>query len=317
MRILVTGGAGFLGSHLVDRLLADGHEVIALDNLQTGARRNLAHLEREARFSLRFSFIEHDVTKPYDVGPVDRIYNLACAASPPRYQADPIHTTLTSVLGALHALEHARRHAHTVKTRVMQASTSEVYGDPDVHPQPESYRGNVNPLGPRACYDEGKRCAESLFMDHHRVHGTAVRIARIFNTYGPRMDLEDGRVVSTFIAQALRGEPLTIFGEGQQTRAFCYVDDLIDGFVRLMENEREIGPFNLGNPGEFTVRELAELVLEMTGAKSELVARPLPVDDPKQRRPVIDRARTELGFEPKVALREGLRRTIDEFRTRL
>ena len=300
MRILITGGAGFVGSHLAERLLRDGHEVIALDNLQTGS--NMVPGVR---------FVEHDVTAPYDVGGVDRIYNLACAASPPRYQRDPIHTTLTSVLGVHHALELGRRH----RARVLQASTSEVYGDPVIHPQPESYRGNVNPLGPRACYDEGKRCAESLVMDHHRAHGTEVRLARIFNTYGPRMDPEDGRVVSTFITQALRGEPLTLFGDGSQTRSFCYVDDLVDGLVRLMEGV-ELGPFNLGNPTELTVAGLAEQVLALTGSKSVVVHRPLPIDDPRQRRPVIDRARTVLGFAPRVPLAEGLARTIEDFRAR-
>jgi len=309
MRTLVTGGAGFLGSHLVDRLLAAGHEVVALDNLLTGSRRNLAHLEGDCRFT----FLEHDVTRPYEVAGVDRIYNLACAASPRKYQADPIHTTLTSVLGVLHALELARK----TGARVLQASTSEVYGEPDVHPQPESYRGNVNPIGPRACYDEGKRCAESLLMDHHRKHGTEIRIARIFNTYGPRMDLEDGRVVSTFIAQALRGEALTLYGEGRQTRSFCYVDDLIDGLVSLMEHPNETGPINLGNPEEITVAELAELVRALVGSASPTELRPLPVDDPRQRCPVIDRARSLLGFEPKIVLREGLARTIADVRSRL
>jgi UDP-glucuronate decarboxylase len=309
MRALVTGGAGFLGSHLVDRLLNEGHEVIAVDNLQTGSKRNLTHLSNEKRFS----FHEHDVIKPYDFGAVDRVYNLACAASPPRYQADPIHTTLTSVMGMLHALEYGRNYG----ARVFQASTSEVYGDPDVHPQPESYRGNVNPIGPRACYDEGKRAAESICFDHARMHQTQIRVARIFNTYGPRMDIEDGRVVSTFIAQALRGEPLTIFGDGTQTRSFCYVDDLIDGFVRLMEHPTETGPVNLGNPGEFTMIELADRVRALTGSKSPLEKRPLPTDDPKQRRPVIDRARSVLGFEPKVMLDEGLKRTIEDFRGRV
>jgi len=309
MRVLVTGGAGFLGSHLVDRLLRDGHDVVAVDNLQTGAKRNLAHLASEKRFT----FHEHDVIKQYDYGAVERVYNLACAASPPRYQADPIHTTLTNVLGMVHALDCGKKYG----ARVFQASTSEVYGDPDVHPQPESYRGNVNPIGPRACYDEGKRAAESICFDHARMHKTQIRVARIFNTYGPRMDIEDGRVVSTFIAQALRGEPLTVFGDGQQTRSFCYVDDLIDGFVRLMEHPTETGPVNLGNPGEFTMIELADKVRALTGSKSTLVKEPLPADDPKQRRPVIDRAREVLGFEPKVMLDEGLRRTIEEFRGRI
>jgi UDP-glucuronate decarboxylase len=309
MRSIVTGGAGFLGSHLVDRLLREGHEVVAVDNLQTGFRENLAHLKDDKRFR----FVEHDVIEPYDFGPVDRIFNLACAASPPRYQANPIHTTLTCVRGMLNALDLAKKYG----ARVFQASTSEVYGDPDVHPQPESYRGNVNPIGPRACYDEGKRVAETLCFDHRRMHGTEVRVVRIFNTYGPRMDPEDGRVVSTLIVQALRGEAMTIFGDGAQTRSFCYVDDLIDGFVRLMEHPTETGPINIGNPGEFTVRELADLVREMTQTKSELVRRELPADDPKQRRPVIDRARTVLGYEPKIPLREGLARTIAYFRERI
>jgi len=309
MRILVTGAAGFLGSHLVDRLLADGNDVIAVDNLQTGSQRNLAHLASEKRFT----FHRHDVIHAYDFGAVERVYNLACAASPPRYQADPIHTTLTCVSGMLNALECGRKYG----ARVFQASTSEVYGDPDVHPQPETYRGNVNPIGPRACYDEGKRVAETLCFDHARMHKTQIRVARIFNTYGPRMDIEDGRVVSTFIAQALRGEALTVFGEGTQTRSFCYVDDLIDGFVRLMEHEAETGPINLGNPGEFTMIELADKVRALTGSKSTLVKQPLPADDPKQRRPVIDRARALLGFEPRVMLDEGLRRTIEEFRGRV
>jgi UDP-glucuronate decarboxylase len=314
MRILVTGGAGFLGSHLVDRLLGEGHEVVALDNFQTGRRENLARHVDDRRMWV----VEHDVTKPYDLSPIarirlDRIYNLACAASPPRYQADPIHTTLTSVLGIHHALELARVHG----ARLLQASTSEVYGDPEIHPQPESYRGSVNPIGPRACYDEGKRCAESLAFDHRRAHGTAIRIARIFNTYGPRMDVDDGRVVSTFVAQALRGEPLTIFGDGAQTRSFCYVDDLVDGLVRLMEHPSAEGPINLGNPVEFTIRQLAEHVREMTGSRSPIVSRPLPIDDPKQRKPVIDLARDLLGFEPKVPLEEGLRRTIEDVGARL
>ena len=308
MRIVVTGGAGFLGSHLCERMLAEGHEVVAVDNLMTGARENIAHLLDSGRFRL----LEHDVTKPYDL-PADRIYNLACPASPPHYQRDPVHTMLTSVLGALHGLELARR----TGARFLQASTSEVYGDPDVHPHPETYRGNVNPIGPRACYDEGKRAAESLVMDFRRKHGTDGRLARIFNTYGPRMAFDDGRVVSNFIVQALRGDPLTLYGDGTQTRSFCYVDDLIDGLVRLMEHPDESGPVNIGNPGEFTVAELAEQVIALTGAKVDLVREPLPVDDPRQRKPVIDRARERLGFEPRVPLREGLARTIAEFRHRL
>ncbi|APR80485.1 dTDP-glucose 4,6-dehydratase [Minicystis rosea] len=308
MRILVTGGAGFIGSHLCEHLLGEGHEVIALDNFSTGARENVAHLAAHRRFSL----IEQDVMKPIDLV-VDRVYNLASPASPPKYQRDPVRTLLTNVLGAFHALEVGRRSG----ARVFQASTSEVYGDPEVHPQPESYRGSVNPIGIRACYDEGKRCAESLMMDYHRKHRVAVRIARVFNTYGPRMAPDDGRVVSNFIVQALRGEDLTIYGDGSQTRSFCYVDDLVQGIVHLMEHPHELGPVNLGNPGEFTVRELAEEVLHLTGSKGRLVFAPLPDDDPRQRRPVIDKARATLGFEPRIQLRQGLHKTIEWFRARV
>ncbi len=306
LRILVTGGAGFIGSHLCERLLGEGHEVVALDDLSTGARANVAHLDGRRRFTL----VVHDVTRPYDHG-ADRIYNLASPASPPVYQRDPVRTTLTSVLGAYHALELARR----TGARVLQASTSEVYGDPEVHPQPETYRGAVNPVGVRACYDEGKRCAESLMMDYRRKYGVVVRVARIFNTYGPRMAPDDGRVISNFVAQALAGEDITVYGDGSQTRSFCYVDDLVDGLVRLMEHPSEHGPVNLGNPREITVRELAEEVLRATGSRSRVVFRPLPDDDPKQRRPVIDRARKILGFEPSVTLRQGLARTVESFRT--
>ena len=305
MRILVTGGAGFIGSHLCERLLDEGHEVTALDDFSTGARENVARLGERPRFTL----VEHDVRHPFD-REVDRIYNLASPASPPKYQKDPVRTTMTNVLGAFHALELARR----TGARVLQASTSEVYGDPEVHPQPESYRGAVNPVGIRACYDEGKRCAESLMMDYHRHHGVPVRIARIFNTYGPGMAPDDGRVVSNFILRALRGEALCIHGDGSQTRSFCYVDDLVEGFLRLMEHPHEHGPVNLGNPGEFTVLELAEEVLRLTGNRGRIVFAPLPEDDPRQRRPVIDRAREVLGFEPRIALRQGLRRTIESFR---
>jgi UDP-glucuronate decarboxylase len=310
-RILVTGGAGFLGSHLIDRLLARGDEVLCADNLFTGTKRNIAHLLHHTRFE----FVRHDVTFPLYVE-VDQIYNLACPASPIHYQRDPVQTTKTSVHGAINVLGLAKR----VRARVFQASTSEVYGDPSVHPQLESYWGNVNPIGPRSCYDEGKRCAETLFFDYYRQHGLDIRVARIFNTYGPRMLPNDGRVVSNFIVQALRGEDITIYGDGQQTRSFCYVDDLIDGFLRFMDLPRGKdgepgypGPINLGNPSEFTIRELAEKVIELTGSRSRLVFRALPVDDPMQRQPDIGRAREHLGWEPKVQLEEGLRRTIAYF----
>jgi UDP-glucuronate decarboxylase len=307
-KILVTGGAGFVGSHLSEQLLRQGHEVIALDDFSTGSPDNVAHL---AAFDT-FTLVEHDVTIPYDFD-VDCVYNLACPASPPQYQADPVKTTLTSVLGTLHALALGRRR----KARVLQASTSEVYGDPLVHPQPESYAGSVNPLGPRACYDEGKRCAESLVMDFHRKHHVETRIVRIFNTYGPRMAFSDGRVVSNFIVQALTGADLTLYGDGMQTRSFCFVSDLISGMIRLMQHPSETRPVNLGNPEEFTMRELAGEVLALTGSSSRLVQRPLPTDDPKQRRPDIRRARAVLGFRPEVPLRQGLAATIAEFRARL
>jgi len=304
-RVLVTGGAGFLGSHLCERLIADGHEVVCLDNLFTGTKRNIAPL----RDHPRFEFIRHDVTFPLYIE-VDEIYNLACPASPVHYQHDPVQTTKTSVHGAINMLGLAKR----LKCKIFQASTSEVYGDPNVHPQPESYWGNVNPIGIRSCYDEGKRCAETLFFDYHRQHRLDIKVARIFNTYGPRMHPNDGRVVSNFIVQALRGEPITIYGEGQQTRSFCYVDDLIEGFVRLMATDAGCtGPFNLGNPGEFTIRQLAELVIELTGANSRLEFRPLPADDPMQRKPDITLARERLGWAPTIALREGLTRTIAYF----
>ena len=304
-RVLVTGGAGFLGSHLCERLLAEGHEVVCADNLFTGSKQNIEHLNGHPRFE----FIRHDVTFPLYVE-VDEIYNLACPASPIHYQHDPVQTTKTSVHGAINMLGLAKR----LRARIFQASTSEVYGDPQVHPQPEGYWGHVNPIGSRSCYDEGKRCAETLFFDYHRQHGLEIKVARIFNTYGPRMHPNDGRVVSNFIVQALRGEPITIYGEGQQTRSFCYVDDLIEGFVRLMDTPPTItGPMNLGNPGEFTIRELAEQVIEMVGAKSRLSFLPLPADDPTQRQPDIAFARQALGWEPKVALREGLARTIAYF----
>ena len=305
-RILVTGGAGFLGSHLIDRLLADGHEVLCADNLFTGTKRNIDHLHGHSRFE----FLRHDITFPLFVE-VDEIYNLACPASPIHYQHDPVQTTKTSVHGAINMLGLARR----LKCRIFQASTSEVYGDPSVHPQSESYWGNVNPIGPRSCYDEGKRCAETLFFDYHRQHGLEVKVARIFNTYGPRMHPRDGRVVSNFIVQAIKGEPITLYGDGSQTRSFCYVDDLIDGFVRLMDGPAEFtGPVNLGNPGEFTIRALAEKVLAVTGSRSELEFRPLPADDPKQRQPDITLARARLGWAPIVPLEEGLVPTIEYFR---
>jgi UDP-glucuronate decarboxylase len=304
-RTLVTGGAGFLGSHLCERLLAEGHEVICLDNYYTGAKRNIMHLLDDPRFEV----IRHDVTFPLYVE-VDEIHNLACPASPPRYQYDPIQTTKTSVHGAINMLGLAKR----VGARILQASTSEVYGDPTVHPQPETYWGNVNPIGFRSCYDEGKRCAETLFFDYHRQVGLEIKVARIFNTYGPRMDPADGRVVSNFIVQALQNQTITIYGDGQQTRSFCYVDDLIDGLVRLMASPAEItGPINLGNPDEFTMLELAELVLELTGSRSAVDHQPLPPDDPTRRQPDIGRAREHLGWQPRVKLREGLEKTIAYF----
>ncbi len=308
MRILITGGAGFLGSHLADRLLEDGHEIICMDNLFTGSKRNIAHLMQNPSFE----FLRHDVTDPFKLE-VDQIYNLACPASPVHYQYNAIKTIKTSVMGAINCLGLAKR----VNARVFQASTSEVYGDPEVHPQPESYWGSVNPIGIRSCYDEGKRCAETLFFDYHRQNGVDIRIVRIFNTYGPRMSPQDGRVVSNFIVQALRGEDITIFGDGSQTRSFCYYSDLIDGFVRLMEQDKLVGPVNIGNPGEFTMLELAEKVIHLTGTQSRIVYEALPEDDPKQRQPDIELARTELGWEPRVSLDEGLVETIDYFRSYL
>jgi UDP-glucuronate decarboxylase len=305
-RILVTGGAGFLGSHLIDRLIAAGHEVLCVDNLFTGAKRNIAHLLSHPRFE----FMRHDVCFPLFVE-VDAIYNLACPASPIHYQHDPVQTTKVSVNGAINMLGLAKR----LRCPILQASTSEVYGDPTQHPQTESYWGNVNPIGIRSCYDEGKRCAETLFFDYHRQHKLDIKVMRIFNTYGPRMHPADGRVVSNFIMQALRGEDITIFGDGSQTRSFCYVDDLIEGMIRLMESrEGFTGPVNIGNPVEFTIRELAEIVIELTGAGSKLVQHPLPSDDPTQRKPDISLARSELGWEPNVKLREGLEHTIAYFR---
>ncbi len=304
-RILITGGAGFLGSHLSERLLADGNDVLCVDNYFTGRKANIAHLLPNPNFEA----MRHDICFPLYVE-VDEIYNLACPASPIHYQFDPVQTTKTSVTGAINMLGLAKR----VRAKVFQASTSEVYGDPIVHPQREDYRGNVNPIGPRACYDEGKRCAETLFFDYHRQHRLRIRVARIFNTYGPRMHPNDGRVVSNFIVQALKGEPITLYGDGSQTRAFCYVDDLVDGFVRLMAAPDDVtGPINLGNPVETTVAELAEKIIALTGSRSTIVRKPLPVDDPVQRCPDISRARDILGWQPRVPLELGLERTIAFF----
>ncbi len=304
-RILITGGAGFLGSHLSERLVEAGHDVLCVDNYFTGTKDNIAHLLGKSNFEV----LRHDVTFPLFVE-IDEIYNLACPASPIHYQFDPVQTTKTSVHGAINMLGLAKR----VKAKIFQSSTSEVYGDPEVHPQPEEYRGNVNPIGPRACYDEGKRCAETLFFDYHRQHGVKIKVARIFNTYGPRMHPNDGRVVSNFVVQALKGQDITIYGEGTQTRSFCYVDDLIEGFVRLMDSPDAVtGPINLGNPHEFTIRQLAERVIALTGAKSKLVKRPLPADDPMQRKPNIDKAKAILGWEPTIQLDAGLKKTIAYF----
>ena len=304
-RILVTGGAGFLGSHLCERLLNEGNDVLCVDNYFTGRKDNIAHLLGNPNFEL----MRHDITFPLYIE-VDQIFNLACPASPIHYQFDPVQTTKTSVIGAINMLGLAKR----VGAKIMQASTSEVYGDPTVHPQTEEYRGNVNPLGPRACYDEGKRCAETLFFDYHRQHKTQIKVVRIFNTYGPRMHPNDGRVVSNFIVQALQGQDITIYGDGSQTRAFCYVDDLIDGFIRIMATGPEVtGPINIGNPHEIPVRELAERVIRLTGSTSKIVHRPLPQDDPLQRCPDISLARSGLGWEPRVPLDEGLTRAIAYF----
>jgi UDP-glucuronate decarboxylase len=306
-RILVTGGAGFLGSHICDRLVAGGHDVICLDNFFTSQKSNVMHLLSKPNFEL----IRHDVTHPLWLE-VDEIYNAACPAAPGHYQYNPIKTMKTSVIGAINVLGMAKR----CRAKVLQASTSEIYGDPDVHPQPESYRGNVNPIGPRACYDEGKRAAETLFFDYWRSNKVNIRVIRIFNTYGPRMHPYDGRVVSNFIRQALAGESISIFGDGSQTRSFCYVDDLVDGVIRMMNGPNEfIGPVNLGNPGEFTIKELAELVMEMTGSTKPLIYKPLPADDPTQRQPDISLAKQKLSWEPKIALREGLARTIAFFKS--
>ncbi|MGD8934041.1 MAG: SDR family oxidoreductase [Gammaproteobacteria bacterium] len=306
-KILVTGGGGFLGSHLCERLLNEGHEVICLDNFFTGTKQNILHLMNNPRFEL----MRHDVTIPLFIE-VDEIYNLACPASPIHYQHDPVQTTKTCVHGAINMLGLAKR----TGAKIMQASTSEVYGDPEVHPQTESYWGRVNPIGIRSCYDEGKRCAETLFLDYYRQHRLKIKIARIFNTYGPRMHANDGRVVSNFVVQALKDEPITIYGDGQQTRSFCYVDEMVDAFIRLMNSDDDfIGPVNVGNPGEFTIRELAEKTLAMTGSSSELINLPLPQDDPTQRQPDISLAKKKLGWEPVIKLDEGLARTIDYFKT--
>lgn len=304
-RILVTGGSGFLGSHLCDRLLKDGHEVLCVDNFFTGRRDNVKHLLDNKNFEI----LRHDITFPLYVE-VDEIYNLACPASPVHYQFDPVQTTKTSVMGAINMLGLAKR----LKIRIFQASTSEVYGDPEVHPQPETYRGAVNPIGIRACYDEGKRCAETLFFDYNRQHGVDIKVVRIFNTYGPRMHPNDGRVVSNFIVQALKNEDITIYGTGSQTRSFCYCEDLIEGFIRMMGSRKGLtGPINLGNPGEFTILQLAQKVIDMIGSRSRLVFRPLPQDDPMQRKPDITLAKAELGWEPKIQLEEGLKHTINYF----
>ncbi len=306
-RILVTGGAGFLGSHLCERLVGAGHDVLCLDNFFTSQKTNVAHLLDKQNFEL----LRHDITQPLWLD-VDEIYNLACPAAPGHYQFNPIKTMKTSVLGAIHVLGMAKR----CRAKVFQASTSEVYGDPEVHPQTEDYRGSVNCIGPRACYDEGKRAAETLFMDYHRHNRVNIRVVRIFNTYGPGMHPFDGRVVSNFIVQALEGKDLTIYGDGEQTRSFCYRDDLIEGMIRMMDGPDDfIGPVNLGNPGEFTILELANMVIELSGSKSKLIRKPLPADDPTQRKPNIDLAKSKLGWEPKIALREGLKKTIDWFRT--
>ena len=308
MRILVTGGAGFLGSHLCDKLLQTGNEVICMDNFYTGSKKNIEHNLNNPNFE----FIRHDVVDSFKVE-VDQIYNMACPASPVHYQNNPIKTVKTSVMGAINALGLAKR----VGARILQASTSEVYGDPEVHPQAEDYRGNVNPIGPRACYDEGKRCAETLFFDYNRQNNVDIRVVRIFNTYGPRMRPDDGRVVSNFIVQSLRGEDITVYGNGEQTRSFCYVDDLIDGLIMIMNQKRYSGPINLGNPTEFTINELAQLVFKLTNSKSNIISKPLPLDDPLQRKPNIDLAKSSIKWIPKIHLNKGLIYTIDYFKNLL
>jgi len=306
MKILITGGAGFLGSHLCDRLISDGHGVICLDNFFTGSKQNIIHLLDNPDFEL----MRHDVVDPFEAE-VDQIYNLACPASPVHYQHDPIKTVKTSVIGAINALDLAKR----MRARILQASTSEVYGDPEVHPQPEDYRGNVNPIGPRACYDEGKRCAETLFFDYHRQNNVDIRVIRIFNTYGPRMMPNDGRVVSNFIIQALKGEDITVYGDGKQTRSFCYVDDLIEAMIRMMNQDEIVGPVNTGNPSEFTILELAEKVIEKTGSKSKIIFKDLPLDDPMQRKPDNTLVKEKLGWESEIQLEEGLVKTITYFKS--
>lgn len=307
-RILVTGGAGFIGSHLCERLLKDGSEVICLDNFFTGRKENIAHLLDNPLFEV----VRHDVIEPILLE-IDQIYNLACPASPVHYQYNPVKTIKTNIMGALNMLGLAKR----VRARIFQASTSEVYGDPKVHPQKEDYWGNANPIGIRACYDEGKRCAESLMFAYHRQNGVDIRVVRIFNTYGPRMLENDGRVVSNFVVQALRGHDMTVYGDGSQTRSFCYIDDMVDGFIRMMDNEKEVGPVNLGNPGEFTIMELASMVKKLTGSSSKIVHKPLPPDDPVQRRPDITLAKEALGWRPTVGLEDGLLRTIEYFSERI
>jgi UDP-glucuronate decarboxylase len=304
-KILVTGGAGFIGSHLCERLLNDGNEVICLDNFFTGSKKNIAHLMNNPYFEV----IRHDIEEPILIE-VDEIYNLACPASPIHYKFDPVKTVKTSVMGAINVLDIARR----TKAKVLQASTSEVYGDPEIHPQPETYRGNVNPIGPRACYDEGKRCAETLFFDYYREYNVDIKVVRIFNTYGPRMAINDGRVVSNFIIQALQNKDITIYGDGTQTRSFCYVDDLVDGLIKMM-NSSETGPINLGNPEEYTIKELAEIIIKLTNSKSKITYKPLPEDDPKKRQPDITLAKTKLNWKPTVKLEEGLKKTIEYFRS--
>ena len=307
-RILVTGGGGFIGSHLVEKLLGLGHEVLCLDNFFTGSKANIRHLLGQSRFEL----IRRDIVEPILLE-VDQIYNLACPASPVHYQYNPVKTVKTNVMGTLNMLGLAKR----VEARILQASTSEVYGDPQVHPQPETYWGHVNPIGPRSCYDEGKRLAETLMMDYHRSNGVDIRIVRIFNTYGPRMAFDDGRVVSNFIIQALKNNPITVYGDGSQTRSFCYVDDMVDGLIAMMEQDILTGPINLGNPGEFTILQLAGKIIELTGSKSEIVHKGLPADDPKQRQPDISLAKSKLGWEPGIVLEQGLQPTIADFRDRL